>query len=470
MDGGRVPWSSADGRLSTGDGNSNGCITTGFQHWNMDSDVGDQYGTCNNVPVYYGGDLCDSEDSDWDDLCALAGAACVEDYGFDVPEGMDPVVHRHGRIPESSDVRRDCQMDVTPVYRTVSYATRDEWNASDCDSLTMTADENDPDMNDCCQRVVSSDDKNCLDSEKTVTDLDGSRSEGVYRVFSDDGSAEDLDVDMISLWMAPWDAGGTFRMGSRPEMATRRDRLRCVVQYFGGLAWTSVIDLYAGVSTAPVEIIVEDQKPDFLALACQDSRGRYGYSPVGGYMTDLGFPRVRCSPVEMCAVDSNFPRVSCSPVEMCAVDSNFPRFPLGKFCAERLDYIRRASVIGLPVCTRTVTGSLLFGSPQILVRGSSCSTLFLHRWTDELEVFPVDGRWTCVRVQSVHAYLLVIFDYFFFSSGLTAGTVIITTGILFAHGRLVLCRYRQSGRLMVRPPWSRPVLLLLLLPCLQENF
>ena len=100
-----------------------------------------------------------------------------------------------------------------------------------------------------------------------------------------------FDVDMISLWMAPWDTGGTFRIGSRPKMAIRRDRLRCVVQYFGGLAWTSVIDLHAGVSTAPVEIMEEDQKPDFRALVCQDSRGHsYGYSPGGGSMTDLGFP------------------------------------------------------------------------------------------------------------------------------------------------------------------------------------
>ena len=79
-DGGRVAWSSADGRRSTGDGNSDGCIATRFQCWNM------------------GGDLCDSKDSDWDDLCALAGAVCMENYGFDVPEGMDLVVHRHGRI------------------------------------------------------------------------------------------------------------------------------------------------------------------------------------------------------------------------------------------------------------------------------------------------------------------------------------------------------------------------------------
>ena len=43
----------------------------------------------------------------------------------------------------------------------------------------------------------------------------------------------------------------------------------------------------------------------------------------------------------------------------------------------------------------------------------------------------------------MHAYLLVTFDYISFSSGLIAGTVIITTGILFARGRLVLCRYKQ---------------------------
>ena len=135
---------------------------------------------------------------------------------------------------------------------------------SDSDSLTMTAGENDPDMNDFCQRVVSSDNKNCLNSDNgSVTDLDGSRSEGAYCVVSDDGSVVDLNVDMISLWMAPWDAGGIFRIGSRPEMAIRRDRLRCV---------------------APVEIMVEDQKPDFLALACQDSQGGgYGHSPGGGY-------------------------------------------------------------------------------------------------------------------------------------------------------------------------------------------
>ena len=118
----------------------------GFQRWNTDGDVEDQYETFNGMPVYYGGDLYDSEDSDWDDPYALASAAYVEDYNFHVPEGMDLMVHRHSRIPDSLDVRQDCQMDVAPVYQTVSNATEDQWDTSDNDSLTATADENDPYM------------------------------------------------------------------------------------------------------------------------------------------------------------------------------------------------------------------------------------------------------------------------------------------------------------------------------------
>ena len=67
------------------------------------------------MPVYYGGDMYDSEASDWDDPYALASVAYVEDYNFDVLEGMDLMVHRQSRIPDSSDVQQDCQTDVAPV-------------------------------------------------------------------------------------------------------------------------------------------------------------------------------------------------------------------------------------------------------------------------------------------------------------------------------------------------------------------
>ena len=56
-------------------------------------DILDQFETFNGMPVHYGGDLYDSEDSDLDDPYAIASAAYVEDYNFDVPEGMDLMVY-----------------------------------------------------------------------------------------------------------------------------------------------------------------------------------------------------------------------------------------------------------------------------------------------------------------------------------------------------------------------------------------
>ena len=197
VDVGRVAWSSVDGRYQAGDGNTDGCITTGFQRWNTEGDVQDQYETFNGMPVYYGGDLYDSEDSDYDDPYALASATYVEDYNFDIPDGMDLMVHRHSRIPDSLYVQQESQMDVAPVYQTVSYATRDKWDTSDNDSLTVAVYEDDPNMDDFYQRVVSSDDENYFDSDDgSVTDFDGSMSEGVYCVVSDDGSVADLYGDM----------------------------------------------------------------------------------------------------------------------------------------------------------------------------------------------------------------------------------------------------------------------------------
>ena len=136
--------------------------------------------------------MYDSEDSDWDDLYALASAAYVEDYDFDVPEGIDLMVHRHSRNPDSLDVQQDCQMDVAPVYQTC--ATRDEW---DNDSLTEAADADDPNMDDFYQRVVSWDDEDLFESDDgSVTDLDRDMSEEEYYLDSDHGSVADLDGNM----------------------------------------------------------------------------------------------------------------------------------------------------------------------------------------------------------------------------------------------------------------------------------
>ena len=81
-------------------------------------------------------------------------------------------------------------------------------------------------------------------------------------------------------------------------------------------------------------------------------------------MTDLSFPRVSCTPVDMCAVDSNFPQVSCSPVEMHAVDLNFPRasFPPGELCAERQDCIQPGLWNDFMIDAAPVTGSLIYSA------------------------------------------------------------------------------------------------------------
>ena len=80
----------------------------------------------------------------------------------------------------------------------------------------MTTDENDPDMNDFYQRVVSSDDENYLVSDNgSVTDFDGSMSECAYCVVSDDGSAADLDVDMLNIvHYNDWDIGSVTDFSS----------------------------------------------------------------------------------------------------------------------------------------------------------------------------------------------------------------------------------------------------------------
>ena len=155
------------------------------------------HATTDDDLVYYGGDMYDSEDSDWDDLYAITSTAYVEDYKFDVPKGMDLMGHRHSRDPDSSDVQQDCQMDVAPVCQTVSCVTRDEWDMCDDDSLAEAADVDGPDMDEFYQRVVSSDDEDFVDSDDgSVTDLDRDMSEEEDFVDSDDGSITDLDRDM----------------------------------------------------------------------------------------------------------------------------------------------------------------------------------------------------------------------------------------------------------------------------------
>ena len=134
-------------------------------------------------------------------------------------------------------------------------------------------------------------------------------------------------------------------------------------------------------------------------------------------MTVVSFPRTSSTPGEMCAIEvefmpvMNFPRTSSTPGEICAVELGsrtalgFPQidsspgesgaveldFPPGESCAEDCDYIRPAWFAGSSVCPRTVTGSLLFGSPHRLVRSCLRLAVFSLRWIDDLDTFSTCG-------------------------------------------------------------------------------
>ena len=63
-----------------------------------------QYETFNGLPVYYGGDMYDSEDSEEYDPLEMARAAYVENDNFDVPVGMELMTYTRRR-PDDGEAR-----------------------------------------------------------------------------------------------------------------------------------------------------------------------------------------------------------------------------------------------------------------------------------------------------------------------------------------------------------------------------
>ena len=211
---GRVALSPAEECMGDRDMCDNDISSEGFQCWNTDQDILNQYETFNGLPVYYGGDAYDSEDSERDDPFALAIVAYVEDYNFDVPEGMDLVVHRRSRSSDGSGTQRDDQVDMVPVCQMVSCVTRNGPDTFSDASGTETAAVDGQDMDDFHQWAVSSDEEDFVISDvgsiadvswnmseeelinsdvESVVDFDSNNSEVDFCCDSDVGSVADLE-------------------------------------------------------------------------------------------------------------------------------------------------------------------------------------------------------------------------------------------------------------------------------------
>ena len=120
----------------------------GLRQWNMDMDVEHQYETFNGLSVYYGGDMYDSEDTEEYDPFEMARAAYVEDYNFDVPEGMELMTYNR-RLPDGGDARGVNAVDMVPMCRTVLGVARCEPDESSDTSRTDTAELEESDIEDC---------------------------------------------------------------------------------------------------------------------------------------------------------------------------------------------------------------------------------------------------------------------------------------------------------------------------------
>ena len=116
--------------------------------------------------------------------------------------------------------------------------------------------------------------------------------------------------------------------------------------------------------------------------------------------TVWGFPQIDSAAVGCGAVELNdmyfrrtsFPQIDSAVVSSVAVeldDMNFRRtsFPPDNFSAGREgDYIWLAPLASSSVCARTVTGSLLAGSPHRFVWFRLYSVVLSLRWIDNLDI------------------------------------------------------------------------------------
>ena len=71
----------------------------GLRQWNMDMDIEYQYETFNGLPVYYGGDMYDSEDK--------------EEFVPNVPDGMEYMMYTQ-RLPDGGDNRSVKTVNMAP--------------------------------------------------------------------------------------------------------------------------------------------------------------------------------------------------------------------------------------------------------------------------------------------------------------------------------------------------------------------
>ena len=178
----------------------------GLRQWNMDMDIEYRYKTVNGLPVYYGGDMYDLEDT--------------EQFVPNAPDGMECMPYTQ-HLPDGGDNRSVNAVNMAPMCRTVSRVVQYEPDESSDMSRTDTAE---LDNADCDLGMDVWEDMDCpvliagsfLDNSLCIS----SQAMSHYR---DVASVDDFaDEDFI-------DTGFDSDMGSGAEFEwdTRNDACAC---------------------------------------------------------------------------------------------------------------------------------------------------------------------------------------------------------------------------------------------------
>ena len=205
-------------------------------------------------------------------------------------------------------------------------------------------------------------------------------------------------VNIDSFWMAPCDAGGTIGDGWRPCVISWWTVLRSVVQLscrpvfvdvdcsrlFRSLGLLCVLDMHGGHTDVSTGRPGHDPRRNLPPSPMSPGDGGVSLSlrvPVMGKssrrstsgITGIGHSPAMCeiSAVEVDAEQYGLfptlisPRASVAQLSWTSAGRAFGRARMAR--KSTCDYIRPApctcTLAGSSVCARTVTGSLLFGSP-----------------------------------------------------------------------------------------------------------
>ena len=155
-------------------------------------DIRDQFETIDGMPVYYDGDLCDSDESDWDDPYDIACAEYVEQYNFDALEGMELKVFDRWRGPYGSEMMESEGTGLTHVCQTTLSYPRCELDTVGAEPLVDVF----TGKHDVTAVTVSPNDQSCSEpyDQGSVLFDEGNISD------SDGGSMEDRERDTWEDW------------------------------------------------------------------------------------------------------------------------------------------------------------------------------------------------------------------------------------------------------------------------------